>query len=307
MQKIPFRNQSRSEKLYVLFISQIVALCYATSYTFITMGLKSFSPSVLTFARTLAASIAFLIYALIIKMPFPSKRDIPELILSALVTFTIYNIAISTAQQTIPTGLMSVFSKSVPMSVTILALIFLKENIPAVSWGGMLLAFFGILWIVGSDGFGKFEPGPGYIWAAVMVLAASFSTIIQRRLLVRLSPGQIMAYSTWISLLTLCGTIPSFMSELQTASTESILAVLALGVTSGFVAFALWGIVLNRIPAGEAETFLYTSSPGAIIVAWIVLGEKPGINVWIGLAIIFLGMYLVGAGKKKQDIKKAEA
>ncbi len=307
MQKVTFRNQSRSDKLSILVLSQIVTLCYATSYTFITIGLRSFTPSVLSFARTLAASIGFLIYAIVTKMKLPSKRDIPELILSALVTFTIYNIAISSAQQTLPAGLVSVFSKSVPMVVTVLALIFLKEKIPALSWVGMIVAFGGVLWIVSGNGFGTFNPGMGYVWAITMVLAASFSTIVQKRLLTRLDPGQIMAFSTWISLLTLCGNIPQFMKELPSASFESILAVTVLGLTSGVVAFILWGIVLNRIPAGEAETFLYTSSPGAIIVAWIVLGEKPGINVWIGLIIIFFGMYLVGAGKKNQTVNNTDA
>ncbi len=299
MQKTQFRNLNQGGKLRILFLSQVTTLCFSLSYTLTAVGLRSFSPPVLSFFKTLSASLAFLVYALIIKMPFPKKRDIPGLVLSAVFEFTIHNLASSAAQKTIPVGLVSIFSKFVPIIVTIMAVIFMKEHITAVSWCGLITAFLGVLWIIGSNGFGKFEPGFGYIFLIIMVLCDAYGTIIQKGLLERLTSAQVMGFSTWISLLTLSGNIPGFIRELPSASLSAVLAVIVLGITSGVAAFVCWGIVLNTIPAGEAETFLYPSTPGAIILGWIFLGEKPTIHVWIGLLIIFLGIYLIGSGKKK--------
>jgi drug/metabolite transporter (DMT)-like permease len=70
-----------------------------------------------------------------------------------------------------------------------------------------------------------------------------------------------------------------------------------LGVFPGAVAYACWAYVLSRMPAGRASSSLYLVPPIAVIIGWLVLGERPGALALAGGAVALGGVALVSADR----------
>ncbi|MBT3301524.1 MAG: EamA family transporter, partial [Bacteroidetes bacterium] len=61
----------------ILLLLGLAILFWASAFVGIRSALESYSPQALALLRFLIASFILGIYALIIKMPFPKKSDIP--------------------------------------------------------------------------------------------------------------------------------------------------------------------------------------------------------------------------------------
>jgi drug/metabolite transporter (DMT)-like permease len=52
---------------------------WASAFAGIRVGLKAYSPENLVFFRFLTASLVLLVYAIIIRMPLPERKDLPAI------------------------------------------------------------------------------------------------------------------------------------------------------------------------------------------------------------------------------------
>ncbi len=300
MQVKPLKDHSLKDKLKIILLAVIVIFCWSTPFTATSIGLRSFSPTSVAFLRILSASILSIIVGMIFKLPLPGRKDIPELAGFGLIYFVLYNLTLNYAQRSILVSITTIFFAFAPAVVLILAAIFMKERVPAFSILGLAIAICGVLCIILRNGLGEISFGPEYLWLIGSILCFAFGTIIQKHLVRRFTSLQVMVYSMPLAALMMLWALPGAVRELQTASAASIFAVIYLGWVPGLFGLILWGEILKRIPAGEAEVFICADTPGSVLVAWILLGEKPAPVVWLGLAIIIVGMFMVTHGQKKK-------
>jgi drug/metabolite transporter (DMT)-like permease len=87
------------------------------------------------------------------------------------------------------------------------------------------------------------------------------------------------------------------VEDLRRSSAAATLGAVYLGVFPGAVAYACWAYVLSRLPAGRATSSLYLVPPIAVIIGWLVLGERPGALALAGGAVALGGVALVNAGR----------
>jgi drug/metabolite transporter (DMT)-like permease len=74
-------------------------------------------------------------------------------------------------------------------------------------------------------------------------------------------------------------------------STFPTLAYLAFLVTG--VAYWTYFIGLKRVGAGKGSLVFFLKPPLAVVFAWWVLGEQPGISLLAGLLLVLAGLWLV--------------
>jgi drug/metabolite transporter (DMT)-like permease len=86
---------------------------------------------------------------------------------------------------------------------------------------------------------------------------------------------------------------PGLFREIQTASLESTAAVIYMGIFPGAIGYVSWALVLSRLPASRAASFLYLIPAVAIVIAWIWLGEIPTLLAAIGGILVLSGVILV--------------
>jgi drug/metabolite transporter (DMT)-like permease len=68
-------------------------------------------------------------------------------------------------------------------------------------------------------------------------------------------------------------------------------ALIGLAQTTGFQALVQWALVGGG--AGKSALFAYTMPFWVVLLAWLVLAERPGRRQWIGLAVAAIGLVLV--------------
>jgi drug/metabolite transporter (DMT)-like permease len=68
-------------------------------------------------------------------------------------------------------------------------------------------------------------------------------------------------------------------------------ALIGIAQTAGFQALVQWALVDGG--AGKTALYAYTMPFWVVLLAWLVLAERPGARHWLGLAFAALGLVLV--------------
>jgi len=288
-------------------VAGLTIVLWASAFAGVRAGLISYTPENIALLRYLVASIVLAGYAIAIRMPLPRRQDLPGIVGTGLAGFTIYNLALNYGEQRIEAGTASMIVASAPIFVALLAGIFFHERLRVWAWLGILISFVGVAII-------SIKPASGVqlsVYALIVLLSAfviSIYTVGQKPFLKRYSPLQFVTYSIWCGTFFLLFFTPGLVHQMQTATLNATLAVVYMGIFPGVVGYAGWSYVLSRLPASRAGSFMYFTPLAATFIAWIWLGELPGLSALIGGCFIITGVVIVNVlGRQKANASTAQA
>jgi drug/metabolite transporter (DMT)-like permease len=291
--------QSRQAGLALAAAVGVTITLWASAFAGIRAGLVSYSPQSVALLRYLTASLVLAVVAGVTRMRLPSRRDLPGLALSGFLGFAFYNVALNAGEQQIAAGAASLIVASAPIFVALLAAARYNEKLKPIAWAGIFLSFGGVAVI-------SLHPGTRFelSFSALLVLAAAIAqalyTVSQKPFLKHYSPLQFTAFAIWIGTLCLLVFTPGLVRDLHSATLQSTLAVVYMGVFPGAIGYACWSFVLSRLPASRAGSFLYLVSGIAILIAWIWLGEVPTLMELAGGGLVLAGVILVNVFGKER-------
>ena len=117
--------------------------------------------------------MALAVYALITRMRLPDLRDLPLILLSGFIGFTVYHAALNYGEITVTASAAGFLISLSPIFTALLAVTFLGERLKRNTWAGMVISFLGTALIAFGEGGGlHFEPG------ALIVLLATLSVSV---------------------------------------------------------------------------------------------------------------------------------
>ena len=265
---------------------------WASAFAGIRAGLKSYAPEHVALLRYLVAAIVLGIYALLTRMPLPERRDLPRLALLGFLGFSAYNVALNAGEVGVSAGVASFIVASAPILMALGSTTFFGEKLKRWGWIGIAICFIGVSIISLSSGEGfRLEPAALLVLAAA-VCQASYS-VGQKTMLKKYGARRFVTYAIWAGAAFLLVFLPGLVQEMRTASPGATLAVIYMGVFPGALAYLTWSIVLSRVPASIAGTFLYTVPVFAVIIAWLWLGEIPGVLALLGGLFVVAGVVVV--------------
>jgi drug/metabolite transporter (DMT)-like permease len=278
--------------LEIAVAALVTVLFWGSAFAGIRAGLQAYSPAHLAVLRYLVASLALAVYAAITRMRLPARADLPRIFLLGLLGFTYYNLALNIGEQHIAAGPAALLIQTAPIWTTLLAIGFLSERLRPWGWAGIAISFTGALVLALGKG-DAFD----LRWGAALILTASFSmsayNIIQKQMMARYRPVEITAYALWagtILLLPFGWGLPGAVAAVPLAPT---LAIVYLGVAPAALAYVTWAVVLSRLPASRAASFLYAVPVMAFLVGWVWLGEAPHSADVIGGLLALGGVVVV--------------
>ena len=175
-----------------------------------------------------------------------------------------------------------------PLFVTILSMVFLKEQIGPWRWAAVIIGFLGVLVVV-RPGFRALELG--HAAALMMASLSAASIILQRSLASRERTTTILGYLILYAVLFngVATTITGF--EVPQWNEAAILMVAGAGAASGHI-FLMRAIRLA--PVNQLAPTHYSQIAWAVLLGAVLFGEQPDIWTVIGLAVIaFSGLLTV--------------
>ena len=283
-------------RTYILVL--VTLLFWGSAFAVVRFGLASpahphgFHPGAMALLRFLVAALVALAYLLITKKGLPQKRDLPRIICAGLAGITLYHLLFNFGEQAVPSGASAVLIGFSPIFVAIFSTIFLRERLTLWGWLGILCSLAGVV-LVGMSTVTGFKLDIHALALLGSALATATLLVISKSLLGRYSGIQLTSYTIIAGVIPLLVFFPQLMGDFQVASAQATSAVVYLGIFPGFLAYALWNVVLSRFAASMVSVFLNTTPLVAAAIAWAWLGEVPGSMVIIGGIIAIAGVLVV--------------
>ena len=280
-------------------------LFWAASFIATKVALDIVPPLTVVMVRLGISALCFLAWFLIRRkgVSIKSPRDWGMLVLLALFgTGLHYSIqTIGLGYTTASNG--SLYAVTGPITITIIAFIFLGEKITIKKLTGIILAIIGVLVVMGIDTIIAFDL-KGHLLGDLLVLASIFMwgvfTVMGKGMTKKLSALDLTGIVTFMGAIYM---LPLGLWEmnrtgfsLDQITLNAWAAIAFLGVTCSFMATLLYFYALERSESQKVGVYLYTIPPMTYIIAGLVLGETVGLNLLIGSIVVLAGVALTERG-----------
>jgi len=271
-----------AKKMIISFII-IAVILWSSSFVGIRAALIEYSPIEIAVLRFVISSIALFLILLFQKINLPNKKDYFPFALLGLVLF-INHIALNYGIRTITAGETTLIVSSSQLFQVLLAYLFLNETISIRFLFGLFFCFLGVAIIAFQNPIGfSFNLGVVFVLLAAITNAIYF--ILQKPLLNKYRPLEVISYSTWIATLMLLPFGKGVIDVVSIANIRATSAVIYIGIAT-VIANICWSKILSKIEASKAAVFLYTVPVMTIIIGFLWLRELPSLISCLGISCL---------------------
>jgi S-adenosylmethionine uptake transporter len=184
--------------------------------------------------------------------------------------------------------------QAVPLTATLLAMVFLGEKVSARRLMAIAVGFAGVLLVVrpGGDGFTAYS-----LLGAAAMLCVAVRELVTRRIHFHI-PAAVVAFSTTV-LVTTGGAIWALIEGFQPMTAPGV-AKLAGAAAFLTVAQYLAVMALRIGTVSQTAPFRYTIIVWALIAGWLVFGDVPDALALGGIALIVAsGLYAMWQSQRE--------
>ena len=190
----------------------------------------------------------------------------------------------------------------IPIATIALSWAFLKKQLNGIEWLGVLISLFGVTTIVARGELATLAGlslNIGDLWMLTAVVVWAFYTIGLQWRPAGVHPMLMLAAFTSVGLLALA---PAYAWEIVQGRlihlTPTALAGIAYtGLLPGFVGYVFYNRAVGEVGASKASLFIHLMPVFGTVLSAIFLGEVPQHYHFIGIALIFSGIFLTTSRK----------
>lgn len=282
-----------SRRNLILFL--LSGFLWGIPYLFIRVAVDpqdGFHPAIVVLGRVVIGALILIPIAIYDKTFFTALKNWRYIAVYALFEMVGPWILIGTAEQKISSGLAGLLVSSVPIFSTLIASRYGDKSV----WQpkrlfGIAIGFLGVFLLVGIESLtGSSDP-----LSILMVIAASIGYAFAVIYITRKMPeGSGVAINGIAMAMTAVFYAPAlllFWPE-HSVSHEAIYSLIALGVFSTGIAFAIFFAVMAEIGPTRASLVTYMNTAFAVILGVIILNEPLTLGIIVGLPLVLIGSYL---------------
>jgi drug/metabolite transporter (DMT)-like permease len=285
-----------SNKTYMFLC--LAAILWGAQPVVIKAVLKELSPIMITFYRYIGISTILLVILFVNngKKALPPVRHLPTLLLMGVTGITLNNVLQFSGLQYSTAINCTLVSATTPALTAVLSAVFLQEQMNAVQWIGIMISFFGVLFLV-AHGSIRVIMSLSINYGDIMFFGSqvcwAIYSILGRKVMVELSP---VATTAWAGL---AGAIITGILALwdgshitNTITFVGLVSMSYVVIGGGVLAMTWWNNGVKEIGPSQASIFINLMPLVGLIFAVIFLGEHLGWREIIGGMWIILGVYL---------------
>ncbi len=289
-----------------LFYVVVAMLTWSSAYAAIAYGLDAFTPGEVAFARLSLGAMCFLLWMGLRRLPLPPLEVWPRLLALGMVGLSVYHLCLNYAETRIASGTAAIIIALAPAATAATSALWLRERLSARALVGLAVALAGVVLVVlTSGGNVSFQPKAALVLVSVLATAIYFT--LQKPFSARYG---VEAVTTVTFLGAALGTLPfaaGLPHALLTAPRARIAALIWLGLAPTFLGYLSWNMALHRASVGKVSSFIYSSTPIALLISWVWLGERPGWVTLVGAAIVVGGVVLTNTrGRPSPRVEAAQ-
>lgn len=273
----------------------LLALLWGSTFLWTELALRGLSPVQVTLARSALGALVLTAACHRAGHRLPRGRAVWRHVLVAsffcnALPFSLFSLG----QQYVDSGPAGVLNATSPLWALVIGLLLGTERgLRPLRLAGLLLGFAGTVLI-----FAPWQQAGSTSWGAAAILAAAASYAVAfaymgRHLVGRgiptiaLSSSQLVAATGWAALALPAGGLEPPHPDALTLAATVVLGVLTTGVT-----FHLTYLIIADEGAVDAATVGYLLPVVSVALGALVLGERPGLRVFAGMAVVLCGVAL---------------
>ncbi|HCS37957.1 MAG TPA: EamA family transporter [Anaerolineaceae bacterium] len=290
-------NQYRS-RIYAIG----TILLWSSAFVFTKIALEYFSPSSIGVLRYICASLFFIILVINKRIGLPTLKDIPFILVSGAMGFTLYMTFFNIGSGTLSPATASIIIATAPIITAVFSTLFFKEKIVTLGWVAIAIEFCGILVLTLWDGV--FTINIGILWLLGSAICISAYNLMQRHLNKKYSALQATSYSIFAGTLLLLINLPHAAIQMAAAPLRQWLVILFLGVFPGGIAYLWWSNALSTAEkTSDVTNFMFVTPFLATLLGFLLIGEIPSLSTIVGGVIILAGLFLFQRVKSDSGTK----
>ena len=276
-----------------------MSLIFGLSFMFSKSALSSLQAFELLFLRffTAAFSMTLLVIFKVKKVTYKDK-NIKGLLVLAVWQPVLYFILETYGLKYSASSEVGILMALVPVIVTIMAAVMIKEKTTKKQWIFILFSVIGVVYIVLMEGNSK---AASELKGIVFILGAVFSgalfNILSRKASKDFTPFEITYFMMVLGTIVFGGLylINGFISRdlnlVSKLNLTVITSILYLGVMSSVVAFLLINYTLSKLPASQSAIFVNLTTVVSIMAGVFIMHDSFELYKLIGAVIIILGVW----------------
>ncbi|MES2253670.1 MAG: DMT family transporter [Pseudomonadota bacterium] len=275
----------------------IAMLTWSSAYAAISYALSAFTPGEVALARLALALVCFLAWSRLRGLALPPLAVWPPLLALGVMGLTLYHLCLNSAETGIASGTAAIILALSPAVTGVASALWLGEKLSPRVITGLGVALLGVVLVVLTSGQNlSFQPKAALV--LISVVATSLYFVGQKPFLLRYSA---VAVTTVTFIGGTLAAIPFGLGlphALATAPPSRIASLLWLGLAPTFIGYLTWNMAIQRASVSKVTSFIYFSTPVALLIGWLWLGERPGPSTLIGAVIVIAGVILTNTRRR---------
>jgi drug/metabolite transporter (DMT)-like permease len=285
--------------LQKILILGFLSFVWGTTWIAIKYSLLGFPPFVGAAARFTVAAVVLYLYALYqsVDMRINNRHDFYFILISSVLLYLLDYGLIYWGEQYINAGATAVLFATFPLFTGVVAnFVFHSEPFQLQKYLGLVIGFLGIA-IVFYDQLVQTDFNGLVFFAALAIvlsaLSAAISLVMVKKYLGHLPTVSLTLHQMIWGVLML-GIVGILLGESHSIQwvTESVLAIVYMGVVASALAFVLYYRILKEMSAITVSSIIYITPIVAIIIGWLLLDEAITKTIIIGMMITFTGIFI---------------
>jgi len=278
---------------------------WAASFIATKTALANVPPLTVVMLRMVVSSLCYLLWLTITrrKLPFHGYRWLGKLFLCSLFGAGLHYSVQTIGIQYTTASNSSIYVATGPITITIIAAIFLGERITWKKALGIFCALIGVFTVMGFETILAFSL-KGRLLGDLLVFSSIFMwgifTVMSKGMTRTLDPLDMTAIVTFLGTSYM---IPLGWWEMKQKSfsltsipADAWASIAFLGIFCSFMAVLLYIYSLSKMESQKVAVYLYTIPPMTYIFATLILKESITVGLIQGTLIVMGGVYITQRG-----------
>lgn len=269
-----------------------LCIVWGVPYFLIKLALVDLSPACVAFGRILLGALVLAPIAWHRGVLLPALRHKGAILAFAVAELAIPFSLISLGESWVSSSMAGVLIATVPLMVLIVAPLFgVKEHMSRRRVLGLGIGFVGVVVLLGLDTISTAEQWAGVACLGGAVAGYAVGPLIVQRYLSEVDELGAVAASLMVASILL---LPTAVMTAPTTmpSTMSLVSVGILGLLCTAAALLMFFYLINAAGAARTTVVAYVNPAIAALLGILVLNERFGLGLVLGLAMILLGSWL---------------